>query len=67
MFYIITNGTPVEEAFSQGRYYKTPSLEVARLYADGMKRDTGKQYDVVKVEWVTTTQTLGEIMKEGRR
>ena len=66
MFYVITNGVKIEDAFAQGRYTKFPNLDDARAFADNLKIDTGNQYDVVKVEWVTTTQTLGDLKKAGR-
>lgn len=36
----------------------------AREYAEGLKRDFGHNYDVLKLETVWTTQTLEEAMKE---
>jgi hypothetical protein len=39
-------------------------LEHAKEYAEGLKKDFGHQYVVLKVETVWTTQTLTEAMEE---
>lgn len=67
MFYVVMHGLPMEEVLGQGRYTKFAYLDSAMEAAEALKKDTGKQHDIFKIEWVTTTQTLGELMKEGRR
>lgn len=64
MFYVITNGVKIEDAFAQGQYFKTSIFDDAKSFAETLKKETGKQYDVVKVEWATTTQTLSEVMEQ---
>lgn len=62
MYYVIETGTPLLEALASFPAGFSVA-KAARLYAERMKAANGKNYDVVLVETVTTTQTLEETLK----
>jgi hypothetical protein len=64
MFYVIQSDLSGPEAVAQGLCAEFPVLENAKAYAEGLKLETGKQYNIFKIEWVTTTQTLGELFRK---
>jgi hypothetical protein len=63
MFYVIQSSLSASEAIAQGVYAEFSVLDDAKAHAEGLKKETGKQYSIFKVEWVTTTQTLGELKR----
>lgn len=55
MYYVIRNDRAASDAIAQSLYAEFRFLDDAKQYADNEKKVNGHQYNIFKVEWVTTT------------
>jgi hypothetical protein len=63
MYYVIPHDISLMQAFTKGQFSTFNDLESAKQFADTLKNDTGLHRSVVKVEWVTGTQTLADLKR----